>query len=827
MKKVLTVLLLFVCFLSFSQQLMKGQILDFDTTIPIAFAKINYNNKVVATDWEGKFSIQIVNDNKPLIVTYKGYYDKTFYLTKGAKYINIKLVTDNSRKKEEIYSENAVNLIVKSVIENKSKNNPDKAFDSYEYKNYERILVTAKHDSITAKIDTIYTKNLFGQTKIRLDSTNYKLKKLLENQHIYQTEKVNLIQHNYKGTKETILASRMAGFKKPLYEFLGLNLVSYSLYENTLEILETPVQNPISNYGRKLFAFKLIDTVKIKDRTVYRVYFQPKNLKRSSLRGLLFIDAENYGVAKAFFRIYGMVNINATYTFNYLKDEKIWFPEKRNFMVVKGTNSEDLKILGGTIKFNSGLSDIKKNDASDLAYLQLESKPFDIKINKDVDFKERFIKIEVLDDEINKPESYWNDFKKDTVDVRKLTTYENLQKLSLAENIERKIIFGRKMFNGYLPINKIDIDLRSLFKYNGYEGFRLGIGGSTNEQFSDKYKIAGHVAYGFKDEKFKYGIYPSYSLDKRTNSWATVSYIDDLNEIGKIEFATENKRFKIYDPRPINISTFYQYKTASVYLESKYVPKSDVYFSIARSEILPKFDYTFSSNGKNYTDFKLTLVQFAIQWNPNSDYMQTKSSRIEIKKGFPKISFQYTKSIKNVINSDFDFSKIDIRIQHDIPYLSGQTTSFLAQAGYGSGEIPITHLYSVAPNNLDKNSLLKRITFAGKNSFETMYYNEFFSNRYFMLQVRHTFNKVNVAYKIKPEISVVTRTAFGSLDNKFQHTGLTFKTLEKGFFESGVEANKIFKGFGLTFFYRYGPNGLPRFEDNLSLKISFNLDLGF
>lgn len=45
--------------------------------------------------------------------------------------------------------------------------------------------------------------------------------------------------------------------------------------------------------------------------------------------------------------------------------------------------------------------------------------------------------------------------------------------------------------------------------------------------------------------------------------------------------------------------------------------------------------------------------------------------------------------------------------------------------------------------------------------------------------------------------------AFGSLNNKSNHNGLLFKTLEKGFFESGIEANKIFKGIGLNLFYRY------------------------
>ena len=217
----------------------------------------------------------------------------------------------------------------------------------------------------------------------------------------------------------------------------------------------------------------------------------------------------------------------------------------------------------------------------------------------------------------------------------------------------------------------------------------------------------------------------------------------------------------------------------------------------------------------------------ALQWNPFSEYMQTSSGRLEIEKKYPKLSFQLTKSIPSVMGNDFDFTKIDLRVFHEIPYLSGQNTSFILQGGVALGTIPLTHLYSIAPNNLNKDSMLKRITFAGKNSFETMYFNEFFSSKYVTFQARHTFNKVKLAYKIKPQIAVVTRMAIGTMDKPEQHVGFEYKTLEKGFLESGVEVNQIYKGFGLTFFYRYGPNGLPKFEDNLSLKISYVLDLGF
>ena len=805
---------------------MQGQIIDYDTTVPIAFANITYNNKTISSNWEGKFSIEIQEDSKPILFSYKGYYDKNYYQTVGVKFLLIKMVTNNSLKQNEIFTENQVNSIIKKVIDGKPKNQPEKVLTTFEYKNYEHLLVSANPDSISGKIDTIVKKRFFGRKKIKLDSTNFKFKRFSEKQHLYQTEKVNLIQYNHYGTKETVLATRMAGFKKPLYEYLGLNLMSYSLYENKLDILGVSIHNPISNYGRKLYVFKIVDTVKIQGRSAYRIYFQPKKLNFNRLRGLLYIDAESNALCKAFFRIYGIANINALYTFNYLKENALWFPEKRKIIVVKGNNAEDLTILGNTIKFNSGLDGISSN-ASDQCYLKLESTPFDIKINREVIFKHPAIKIEVPEMSMSKPDNYWINFQKDSIDVRKIPTYVSLDSLSEAGKIEHKIFLGRKIFNGYYPVNIIDVDLKSIIKYNNFEGFRMGIGGVTNNKLSEKYKLSGYAAYAFKDDKLKYNITPSYLLNKETNTWASASYTNDLKEIGQIAFATESKRFKIYDPRPINISTFYNYKTFSAFLESKYFAKTDTYFAIAKSEINPLFDYKFIAKDHEYTNFNTTTLQFAIQWNPFSDYMQTSSGRLEIDKKYPKISFQFTKSFANVMGSDFDFTKIDLRIVHEIPFLSGQTTSFVLQGGIALGEVPLTHLYSIAPNNLNKDSMLKRITFAGKNSFETMYFNEFFSNKYVTFQAKHTFNKVKLAYKIKPLISVVTRMAIGTMDKPQQHIGLEYKTLEKCFLESGVEANSIYKGFGLTFFFRYGSYGLPKLEDNLALKISYVLDLGF
>ncbi len=805
---------------------MQGQIIDFDSTVPVAFAKIAYNNKIIAADWEGKFSIEIVNNNKPLVCSYKGYYDKNYYLSKDATFLLIKMIRNEVLKKTEIYSDNEVNLLIKKVIDNKPKNQPEKALSSFEYNNYEYLLVTANPDSITSKIDTIVKKRLFGGRKIKLDSSNYRYKKFIEKQHLYQIEKVNQIQHNHKGTKETVIATRMSGLKQLVYDYLGLKMISYSVYDNPMHIIEIPIINPLSSVGRKMYVFKVIDTLQIQNRSVYSVYFQPKKPNSNGLRGLLYVDAESFAIAKAFYRIYGVANINATYSFSYLKEHGIWFPEKRSFTVIKGNNSENIKLLGATIKFDASAKERLKVDASDQTYIKIESVPYDVKINQPVTFKDPKIKLEVMEDIMKKPESYWNFFKKDTVDIRKIPTYAILDSISRVENIEQKLVFGKKIINGFIPFKIVDIDLKSIIKYNNYEGFRLGIGGVTNAKLSSQYKIGFFGAYGLKDRELKYGITPSYLLDKKTNSWLSVSYSDDLNEIGQILFATQQKRFRIYDPRPINISTFYNIKTYSSFIESKYIPKVEAYFGISRSEIQPLFDYIFLTKDTMYSNYTMTTAQLSLQWNPFSGYMQTSTGRIEYEKRFPKFSFQYTKSIPNMLGNDFNFSKIDVKIAHDIPYLSGQNSSFIFQAGIATGDIPITHLYSIAPNNLNRETLLQRITFAGKNSFETMYFNEFFSNNYASFQARHTFNRVRIAYKIKPEFSIVTRLAWGNMDKPEQHQNFEYKTLDKGFIESGVEINQIYKGLGCTLFYRYGPNGLPRFEDNLALKIAYVLNLG-
>ena len=824
------ILLFFLFSLSLQAQFqVNGIIKNSETKKALPFATITTENGVsTIADVDGRFNFLLNSQPETLTISYVGYETKTISLFELKSFFTIYLVAKMAVLKEvTILNVNRANTIIAKVIEQKGNNNPQKKLKSFQFKSYNKLLVSANPDSISGKIDTVFVNAITREKIAKIDSTDYKFKKIIDQQHLFLTEKVSLFQFEKPILKETILGTKMAGFKEPIYELLGFGLQSFSIYDDNYELFETKYKSPISATALKEYRYKILDTVSIDNRNVVVLYFKNK-ISNKGLEGLLYVDTENYSIAKAVMRIRGVLNITGIHEFTYLETERIWFPMRKNFKIIKGRSKEPTSILGGRIAFTSENDDRNiKKDASDVTYLSSEMQVFDLDFTTQLKIRKSSVTIEVKDNANKRDDAFWSKNRTASIDKRSERTYVVLDSIVTKQNIERKIKFGRKIINGYVPFGPFDFDLRYLLSYNNFEGFRFGIGGITNDLFSKKLRIEGYTAYGLKDETIKYHLGTAVRIGNFSNSWVGGSYTDDVREIASTSFATDKRVFKLYDPRPINISTFYNHKTWRGFIETKIIPKTETVWQLTHSEITPLFNYTFDFDGNLYRDFEMTTAMFSIQWNPFSDYMQTPKGKIEFEKRFPKFSFQFTKSLPNFFANDFDFGKIDARIEYEKKYLDGQRSAILVQAGYTFGALPITHLYNTSPNNLTKENILQRITIAAKNSFETMYFNEFFSSEFVMFQFKHGFKRVELFKKVKPSLVLVTRMAWGNLQHPERHVGIEYKTLDQGFFESGIELNQIYKGFGLTGFYRYGPNQLPRFEDNLAVKLSFVFDFGF
>ena len=114
--------------------------------------------------------------------------------------------------------------IIKKVIQNKHQNDPQKKLKSFQFKSYKKIIVSAHPDSISGKIDSVFSFKKNKKRFVELDSSDYKFKKIVSKNHFYQSEKLSQFQYSNFKLKETILGTRMGGFKQPVYEVLSFSL---------------------------------------------------------------------------------------------------------------------------------------------------------------------------------------------------------------------------------------------------------------------------------------------------------------------------------------------------------------------------------------------------------------------------------------------------------------------------------------------------------------------------------------------------------------------------------------------------------------------------
>ncbi|MBD0824800.1 hypothetical protein ICJ85_12315 [Aestuariibaculum marinum] len=397
-------------------------------------------------------------------------------------------------------------------------------------------------------------------------------------------------------------------------------------------------------------------------------------------------------------------------------------------------------------------------------------------------------------------------------------------KETVKDSLKRKA-FIEHLGNGYFPTKYFNFDLRYLIKYNQYEALRTGLGGITNDALSESFRVNGYLVYGFGDDKFKYSVGGAYRLAEKTNTWISASYTDDLQETGSTKFLTDKRFFQFFEPRLLNISLFHAHVTKSIGLEHQITPKilSESVFSI--SHIDPTYNYTYVVGDTSFNEFDISSTKFALQWSPFSIYEDSRQGLKEVKKGFPKFTVQYTKSFKDVFKSDFNFSKLDFRTIYQFGDEKASYSQIVLVAGMANGDVPLTHLYHAYPNNINKETILQRFSVAGINSFETMYFNEFFSDKFTTVQFKHYLKPFNISPKYKPQMVLIMRYALGNMDNPDRHQNITFNTLDKGYTESGFELNKLLFGFGLSFTYRYGAYHLPDIADNIAFKFTFNVSL--
>ena len=113
-----------------------------------------------------------------------------------------------------------------------------------------------------------------------------------------------------------------------------------------------------------------------------------------------------------------------------------------------------------------------------------------------------------------------------------------------------------------------------------------------------------------------------------------------------------------------------------------------------------------------------------------------------------------------------------------------------------------------------------------------MLLDEFFCDRFAALYLSHNFSgmlwKTDSEW-FKPELTLITNLAWGDMPRARAFPNKNFKTMEKGYFESGFVVkgllNMLWMKVGAGVLYRYGPYAFDNVWDNFAWKWSVTFDL--
>ena len=797
------------------QYRIAGRVIDESSRVALPFVNIVINDgqRGGTTDIDGKFNLSSPVPVRTLKLSYVGYETKEVAVdpAKGSQVITLREVEYELPEFVVYPTENPAHRIINNAVNNKDVNDPEK-LPAFAYTSYDKMIFTLELDSLPL-IDTL-----------EMDTTE-DFRDFLDKHHLFMMESVSERKFRHPDKNyEKVVATKVSGFQDPIFVFLLSQWQSTSFYEERIEIMNKNYVNPISSGSTRKYFFLLQDTLYYGEQdTVFIISYRPGlNTNFDGLKGTISINTKNWAIQNV---IAEPARLSKGITFRIeqmyeLITEDQWFPVQLNTQFITNMSISD---TAAAVYIDSEADSLPEN---------MVRIPFGIgksyirNIDLDTTFRRReFGNVEVdVDPNANfRDESYWKGYRVDSLTEKELNTYRYIDSLGKAENFDRIAKNFESLMTGKIPWGFIDLDIHRFIRYNSYEGFALGVGLHTNERISRTFTVGGYVRYGFKDHRFKYGGDLAVTLYRKWDLAWTIRYMNDVTETSGVTFWDQDYRlnnpdnFRDFHVRRMD-ETEYIY-TALGFRTFKFM---NVNIGLNRSDKIVTNDYRFGVSENTlsvlFDRFQFTEASLGLRYAYGEKFIQNVRKKISLGTRYPIIWVQYTRGFRGFLDGDFDYNRVDVKIEKSFYTNYLGKTSLRLMGGYIDSDIPYTNLFN-------GHASYRQFTLYAPNSFGTMRMNEFLSNKYMALYFQHDFEKLLFKGKVfKPEFAIATHMAFGWLDFRENHYNIDYKTMEKGYYESGLLINNLLNlrvySLGIGAFYRYGPYAFNNGWDNLGTKLT-------
>lgn len=806
MKKVLLLSLLCTTFLTVSGQLLiKGKVVTEKSREPLAFASLvvkGYNGGTT-TDIDGKFSLNLTTARAEIVVSHIGYESRTIVVQQSNSNLIIRLREKSTELSEVVVrpEDNPAWRIIRTTTRNKPLNDPEN-YSSFTYNSYNKLYSTLLDQDSSAIPDEV-------------DSAQFR--RYIRDNHLFihesYTERKFLKPNR---SKETVLGNHLSGVKDPFFAFLATDLQPFSFYKDFIKLFNKDYISPISPGSPSRYDFILADTLYDGADSIYVITFEPLPGKVfDGLKGQLYISTDGYALQSVHAQpADDKVLVESLIQQKYEKVNGKWFPVQLN---------SELRFKQFTFR------NIK------LKYIS-HSYITNIRVNETIDEKEFAVANVEFDPKANrKDSSFWKDKRTGEFDKKEANTFHNLDSVG-----EKMVLFQAAfkalegLFVGKFRWRSFYIPIEHILVLNQYEDVRLGIGLQTGEKISKVFSLEGNIGYGFGDQALKYGGAFQLNIHSRKEVALRFSYKQDLLEPGKPNFiksaiATRTQE-SLRNWMATRMDSIEQFKVS---LEFRLGRASQFSFFTQQQYRNPTYEYSFDSPKENIQSNRFSTFEAGVQWRfaPKEVYMKIGQSQVVSTMTYPQFNVAVIHALGGVIDGDYEFTKVEGRIDHQFNTRGLGRTLFQLTGGVMDSNMPYPFLFNGKGSRFETSFLNNWIV---NNYFQTMGLYEFASDRYAYLFINHYVGRIsgNKSKYFRPELSLIHNMGVGSLDNKSYHGGVEINTMEKGYFESGLQVinlvrfnylNFVYFGLGCGAFYRYGHYTFEDRSENLVAKAILTL----
>lgn len=761
----------------FAQQtVIQGRVLDAATLEPIAFASVYIHSTTVGTttNFEGYYSLTLSNWYDSLHVSTIGYQTAVKPLSqKETQTLNFSLAPTTISLQEVVIrpGENPAHTLLKKVWQHLPENNIDNV-DQYSVESYTKAQVYLR--SFTDLSQSKRSSKIYDNYSITIEDGAEPVVPVF----MSETLTSNYFSNSPKREKVVLKSAQTNSLADVDGEMLTQLIQKHNqinFNNNNVRILDRNFVSPISTAGLFYYKYYLIDSLYIDDYYCYEVHVVPKRTEDLTFSGTFWINDSTFALKRITVEVGKNANLNFVDRIKIQQDLK---PTTSGCWV-----SEKTRLMADAVNIFANLyttqEEFAKTNYSASFYLE---EPEYIRPKSDEVVALQPQKWDALDRE----------------------TMELIDSLKQVRSVKFLTSLVNMSIKGYWNFGKVELGpYLLLYNNNPVEGHRFRLGFRTNSEWSQQWIAKGYLAYGTRDERWKYNAQLERFLSRKTWTKVGVQYSEDLEKLGAMDEFYNPSSFLSFASSFGGTNQMHQVKIGRVWLES------ELFKGFTQKVVLLNKSYQPASSDYHFgyfTDAEKTQIassmtiseiNFTSIYQPGVTMIVDKNERFPVsfnKK--PTFTLGYSLGVDEVLGSDFSYHKASLGIKQDV---------LLGSVGRINYNLNLKKVFTPLPYPLLTIFHANESFFRTSRTFNLMRYGEFVADESAELfltfrQDGFILDKIPLIKKLRWRTVSTASIAYGS----FNHS-------KNGFYDAVVNPNgllpqKLLSGENLSTFNTLSTN---------------------